>query len=124
MRKYIALALALFCVIGLIGCSNNTIPAEDDVKWDLIPMVMVDGVLYLDTGYNNTDFRMCGTPDGTITSEVDGWKKPTEDNQSNFGSGYGYQYGATEGTIEIYMDDTWRIFATEEVKEQIFQTKR
>lgn len=116
MRKYIALILGLVCALGLAGC-NNTPTTEE--KWDLIPMVMVEGVLYLDTGHTNTDIRKCGTPDGEITSEVDGSEKPAVDNQSNFGTGYGYQYGATEGTIEIYMNDKWRIFATEEVRQQI-----
>lgn len=109
----IVLVLALVWVLGLFGCS--TTPATEE-KWDLIPMVMVDGVLYLDTGYNNTDIRKCGTFDGEITSEVDGSEKPTVDNQSNFGTGYGYQYGVTEGTIEICMNDKWCIFATEEVR--------
>ena len=31
----------------------------------------------------------CGTMDGEITSTVDGTEIPTEDNQSNFGSGFG-----------------------------------
>lgn len=30
-----------------------------------------------------------------------------------------YQYGAAEGTIEIYMDGKWCIFATEEVRQDI-----
>ena len=34
----------------------------------------------------------CGNMDGEITSTVDGTEIPTEDNQSNFGSGFGYQY--------------------------------
>ena len=122
MKKLIALLLALICVLGLVGCSNiqnDNPPTTGEEKWDLIPMVMVDGVLYLDTGHNNTDIRKCGTPDGEITSEVDGSEKPTANDQSNFGTGYGYQYGATEGTIEIYMNDKWCIFATEEVRQQI-----
>lgn len=43
--------------------------------------------------------------DGEITSEVDGSEKPTKDNQSNFGTGYGYQYGSQEGIIEINMNE-------------------
>ena len=125
MRKLIALILLLTFVLALVGGGNipNTEEKPNapviEEKWALIPMVMVDGVLYLDTGYTNTDIRKCGTPDGEITSEVDRSEKPTVDNQSNFGSGYGYQYGAAEGTIEIYMNDKWRIFATEEVRQQI-----
>ena len=68
---------------------------------------------------NNTDIHKCGTPDGEITSAVKGSERPTENNQSNFGTGYGYQYGVTEGTIEIYMNDKWCIFATEEIRQQI-----
>lgn len=112
MKKLISLVLALTCVLGMVGCANTR-------KVDLIPMVMVDGVLYLDTGFSNTDTRKSETPDGEITSKVDGSEMPTVDNQSNFGTGYVYQYGATEGTIEIYMNDKWRIFATEEVRQKL-----
>ena len=48
-------------------------------------------------------------------SEVDGSEKPTKDNQSNFGTGYGYQYGSQEGIIEINMNEKWWVFATEKV---------
>ncbi len=66
---------------------------------DLIPMVMVNGTLYLDTGHESKIEARCGVMDGEITSQVDGSKQPTVDDQSNFGTGYGYQYGATEGTL-------------------------
>ena len=46
-------------------------------------------------------------------------ERPIKDNQSNFGKDIGYQYGTTEGTIEIYQNEKWRIFATEDVREQI-----
>lgn len=92
---------------------------EESEQWDLIPMVMVNGTLYLDTGHESTVEARCGVMDGEITSQVDGSKKPTVDDQSNFGVGYGYQYGPTEGTIEIYMNEQWRVFATEEVRQEI-----
>ena len=60
-----------------------------------------------------------GVMDGEITSTVEGTKKPTKDNESNFGTGYGYQYGPQEGTIEILMNEEWRVFATEEVRQEI-----
>ena len=66
---------------------------------DLIPMVMVNGTLYLDTGHESKIEARCGVMDGEITSQVDGSKQPTVDDQSNFGTGYGYQYGTTEGTL-------------------------
>ena len=87
--------------------------------WDRIPMVMVDGVLYLDTGKESTVMGRCGMMDGEITSEVPGYEEPSMDDQSNFGTGYSYQYGSIEGTIEIYMNGKWWIFATEEARKEI-----
>ena len=112
------------------GCGKNQAPPEADIvtdtdteeekeQRDLIPMVMVDGVLYLDTGYNSTVIQKCGTPDGKIISAVDGNEEPSADDQSNFGTGYEYQYGTAEGTVELYINGKWRIFATEEAREKI-----
>lgn len=82
---------------------------EADAMWDRIPMVRVNGKLYYDTGRESTVNGRCGNMDGEITSTVDGTEIPTEDNQSNFGSGFGYQYGADD-TIEIYMNEKWFVF--------------
>lgn len=84
-------------------------------KWDRIPMVMVDDVLYMATGYEKEDVERRDKFDGEITSEVDGSEQPTVNDQSNFGTGYGYQFSETEGIIEIYINDKWQVFATEEV---------
>ena len=59
MKRVWGLVLALVCVFSLAGCSPA--PAEEE-KWDLIPMVMVDGILYLDTGVNNTELRNAERP--------------------------------------------------------------
>ena len=127
MKKLTAFILTLVCVLALIGCSDaqeDNTPANDEEVWDLIPMVMVNGELYLTTGYSNPEVRECGMFDGEITSAVDGSERPTVDDQSNFGTGYGYQYGAMEGTIEIYMNNKWWIYATEEVREEVqFQNR-
>ena len=50
-----------------------------------------------------------------INFEVDRREKPTVNDQSNFGTGYGYRYGKAEGIIEIYMNDKWQVFATEKI---------
>lgn len=92
---------------------------EEQEQWDLIPMVMVDGKLYLDTGMESSVEARCGVMDGEITSSVDGTKKPTKDGESNFGTGYEYQYGPQEGTIEIFMNEKWWVFATEDVRQEI-----
>lgn len=90
--------------------------AKADDKWDRIPMVRVDNKLYYDTGRESTLSGRCGIMDGEITSEVDGTEIPTENNQSNFGSGFGYQYGADD-TLEIYMNEKWIVFEYREESE-------
>ena len=80
---------------------------------DKIPMVMVNGNLYYDTGKESSMDTRCGVMDGKITSSVDSSKIPAENNQSNFGEGYEYQYGA-EGTIEILIDGKWIVFEQRE----------
>lgn len=84
--------------------------------WDRIPMVRIDGKLYYDTGRESIMDARCGTMDGEITSTVDGTEIPTEDNQSNFGSGFGYQYGADD-TIKIYINEKWFVFEYREESE-------
>lgn len=69
--------------------------------------VMVDGIVYKDTGYADSMIK-CGTMDGEITSSVNG-QLPSENNQSNFGTGYGYQR-SVEGQVVVVIDDEWRIF--------------
>lgn len=90
--------------------------AKADAMWDRIPMVRVSGKLYYDTGRESTVSRRCGNMDGEITSTVDGTEIPMEDNQSNFGSGFGYQYEAND-TIEIFMNEKWFIFEYREESE-------
>lgn len=76
---------------------------------DLPPMVMVDGALYYDTGNESAIDGRCGVMDGEITSAVSASEIPAADDQSNFGTGYGYQYTG-EGQIEIYMNEKWMVF--------------
>ena len=90
--------------------------AGADAMYDRIPMVRVNGKLYYDTGRESIMDARCGTMDGEITSTVDGTEIPTEDDQSNFGSGFGYQYGA-DNTIEVYMNEKWFIFEYREESE-------
>ncbi len=89
---------------------------EADAMSDRIPMVKVNNKLYYDTGRESTVSGRCGNMDGEITSTVDGTEIPMENNQSNFGSGFGYQYGADD-TIEIYMNEKWFVFEYREESE-------
>ena len=92
---------------------------EENEEIALIPMIMVDGVLYLDTGIYSTPSFTNRTYDGKITSTVKASEKPTQNNQSNFETGLGYVIGSLDGTIEVHMNDMWRIFATEDVREKL-----
>ena len=69
---------------------------------------MVDGVIYKDTGYV-ASMPGCGTMDGEIVSTVAGTELPSENNQSNFGSGYHYQR-SSEGQLLVVIDDERIIF--------------
>lgn len=109
-------------ICGLM--KNNKSSKEESGRWVIIPMVVVNGKLYLDTGKESTETERWDGFDGEITSEVDGSKKPIKDNESNFGTGFRYQYGSQEDTLEIYMNDKWCIFATEEVREQMLFPKK
>lgn len=82
----------------------------EQAQYDVIPMVMVGGRLYYDTGRENTLETRCGLPDGTIDSTVEGSEIPTQDNQSNFGAGFDYQYEADDDTLEIFIDGKWMVF--------------
>lgn len=65
-------------------------------------LVMVNSELYRYAGeFADEDLR-CGMMDGEITLAVSQNEVPAQDNQSNFGVGYGYQYGA-ENEIQVYM---------------------
>lgn len=91
------------------GTAYYSFYATDKINTDVIPMVMVNGELYYDTGKESEIDGRCGLMDGEITSSVDGSEIPAEDNQSNFGTGYEYQIG-TEGRIEIYINNKWLVF--------------
>lgn len=132
MKPLLLLTLALGLTLGLLtGCGQSGSPAshsapasqsapeesspaetQDPVApADLPPLVMVDGQLYQDTGRESTLTGRCGVLDGEITSSVDAQEVPSEDGQSNFGTGFGYQLGAEPDTIEVYLNETWMVFA-------------
>ena len=72
------------------------------------PCVMVDGVVYQDTGFISSMVG-CGNMDGEIASSVEATEFPSENNQSNFGTDMSYQR-STEGQLIVYLDGEPRIF--------------
>lgn len=118
MRKWSILLVAavLALTIALVSIISNDpapIPEEDEpdspaVSEVLPEMVQIDGVLYQTTGQESTITGRCGNMDGEITAAVDHTQRPTEDNTSNFGTGYGYQFG--NGHVELKIDGKWIVF--------------
>ena len=101
--------------IGISGaCLESTVEMQEAIpdeavvestKGDYPALIQVNGIVYRDSGESSTDAR-CGVMDGEITTQCD--EIPTEDNQSNFGTGYGYQIG--KDRIDVLIDDQWHIF--------------
>ena len=81
--------------------------------------VMVDGQLYYDTGQSSDQKERCGIVDGTIETTVGENQVPTQNNESNFGTGYQYQTGAEVGTIDVLIDGKWWIFEAKEISENV-----
>lgn len=118
MRKWSILLVAavLALTIALVSIISNDpapIPEEDEpdsptVSEVLPEMVQIDGVLYQTTGQESAITGRCGNMDGEITAAVDHTQRPTEDNTSNFGTGYGYQFCGDH--VELKIDGKWIVF--------------
>ena len=112
MKKIIASVLVLVYMLGLVGC--NTSNTKETSLEDRRAMIMVEGTLYFDTNKVSTVEREDSLFDGVITSAVNQGEIPTKNDQSNFGTGYGYQYG-TDGTVEVYINEKWAVFEAEPI---------
>lgn len=102
---------------------GNSLKKEDNITEtdgsDTGYAIMVDGAVYYDTGIpaSPIDYRLFV---GIITSECAKGTVPTEHQQSNFGTGYEYQTGESEGQIKVQFESgTCVIFATEEEKKEM-----
>ena len=97
------------CLTLLISCS----PAEPAEKWDRRPMVMVDGVIFLDTGKEMVVEMDESAFLGTITSSVDGSEMPTQNGESNFGS-EGAPYAYLDDGLVVLLNNEWVFFEKEQ----------
>ena len=108
----------LVCVLFLVGCSqtkvddngaNQTAVPTDNQQAesvDLIGMVMIDGQLFISSENESDISARCGNMDGEISTHVANNQIPDEHNQSNFGSGYKYQF-VDENNVDIVIDKKW-----------------
>lgn len=96
-------------VDGLVTEEEKTEAPKSSVSVaECAPSVMINGILYQDTGYISSAVG-CGTMDGEITSSVESDELPAIDDQSNFGTGYQYQI-SSEGQMIVVVDANWKIF--------------
>ncbi len=86
---------------------NNLLGEEKKVP----RMVKVNGILYYDTGKLSTVEGRCGNPDDYIHTTVFPNETPSQENESNFGSEYGFQY-ETENTIAMILPTGWTVFSS------------
>lgn len=130
MKRFFFIVVAIILVLS-VGCSKSeTNEAANGKKqgiaydggdkkpgkggdgnkadYNYPPMVKVAGVVYRDTGYENA-MATCGTADGEIRTTVDGTKKPSNDDESNFGKGYSYQIW-DKGYINVRVNNRWILF--------------
>lgn len=113
MRKFILILASIMLLT--VGCNKGS-TSEKEVEEEAYPKaVKVSGTIYEDTGYENA-MVTCGTMDGEIKTTVSEKEMPVNDDESNFGTGYGYQVWE-EGYINIQIDNKWILFKDIELKD-------
>ena len=119
MKRIAGFLFVLLVLAALTACEKKpVIIDEPELQGEIQQQaVMAKGKLYYNTGQLITVPR-CGVMDGEITATVSEYRLPAEDNQSNFGTGYEYQY-VDENHIDIPMGDSggWTRFCTGECKQ-------
>lgn len=122
--------IAVVCIgIGLTANQKSNpmlTPESDEVagvdakqRWVRRPMIMVDDILYLDTGK-----EIAGNVDdsavlGQITSAVDVSENPSEHGQCNFDSGVGAKYASYEEGMAVLLENKWFFFEKDEDNRQL-----
>lgn len=127
MKRFLFLIMAIFVAFS-VACTKadtgETINADkqsasvhvdskksrqkERAEHNYPPMIKVAGVVYVDTGYENA-MVTCGTADGEIKTTVDGTKMPVGDDESNFGTGYDYQFWE-KGYMNVRLNNRWILF--------------
>ena len=127
--KFAGLAAAVAVFVGMICAGHNQsvtkatteavseeqattqqdIYEKVEVEVTIRKMAMINGELYVDSRQESDITQRSCVMDGEITSTTEEEMIPSEDNQSNFGIGYRYQYVADK-SIDIYIDGIWERF--------------
>lgn len=103
--------------VGIIGGADGptAIKVEngsdsEQLECKNIRMVKIDEKLYYETGKTSMAEARCGTADGNFTKNADKFEVPQNNNESNFSESKSYQIGVTENTVEIPIENEWKIF--------------
>ena len=109
----------ILCILLMSGCNisnNNTSEAEIIEENAVAPNIMVNDRLYHSTGelYDGRfyieameeDYNQQFEVNGTITSSVEGYELPHENDQSNFGIGYEYHIVDAENVL-VRIEGLW-----------------
>lgn len=112
---WVVIIVVIAILIVITGLMTN--PKPKDETWDLKPMIMVNGELYLDTGKEMSVEIDESQIIGEINSSVDGTKKPTEEGQTNFGL-EGAEYAHFENNIVVLMNNKWVLFQKETISNE------
>ena len=114
--KYGKIIIIMVISLFLMACGDELEKNEKIESNEAIQtyscMVMVKGKRYVNTGKERDGEPHCGTPDGKIVKSVNATSTPTEDDESNFGTGYEYQI-YKEDSIVVNIDDKWIVFKLE-----------
>lgn len=113
MKKYILILAAI--MVLTVGCSKEVTNKKEVEEEDYPKAVKVSGTIYEDTGFENA-MVTCGTMDGEIKTTVSEKEMPVNDDESNFGTGYGYQVWE-EGYINVQIDNKQILFKDIELKD-------
>lgn len=109
----------ILCFVLMAGCNvttNNSVKNEIIEENSVAPNIMVNNRLYHTIGElydgrpyfeaKKEDYNQQFEVDGSITSSVDEYKLPYENNQSNFGIGYEYHI-VDEENILVKIENLW-----------------
>jgi hypothetical protein len=75
---------------------------------EFVKMIKVKDQVYISTDTVVNVLR-CGVMDGEIDSTVENGVLPEKNNQSNFGTGYGYQIRSAD-IVDVYIEGEWIMF--------------
>ena len=107
MKRFLLLIMVISVALS-VACTKADTDEEERAEHNYPPMVKVAGVIYVDTGYENA-MATCATVDGEIKTAMDGREMPVRDDQSNFGTGYGYQFWE-KGYLNVRLNNRWILF--------------